>query len=162
MFYTLFLILVLYNLLLYSIFRSGIYDYIRLSKRSKTYIKKHRKGFKNYWLYTEIHRQNSLDKIYYLNIVFLCYTVLFSVITVTLGYVEALQPFLLIASVGLLIIQIPSITVATVYSYRKEFGRSFVLWEKRKYSGGFCSSLIDMLSWIVTAFLIYLTYSLIQ
>ena len=44
MFYFYGIVIVLYNLLLYAIFRNGIYDYLRLSKMSKSNIKKNRKG----------------------------------------------------------------------------------------------------------------------
>jgi len=161
LFYTLQLILVLYNALLYAIFRGGIYDYIRLSNRSKTYIKKHRKGVKNYWFYTEINKLNSLGKLYYLNIIFLCYTVLFSAVTITLGYINAVQHFLLIASIGLLFIQIPATTTASIYYSRMEFGKSFVLFARNKETKRLHSSLIDILAWILTAFLIYLSYTAI-
>lgn len=46
MFYLFNFFFVLYSLFLYTWFRCGIYDYLRVSGRSKTYIHKNRKGMK--------------------------------------------------------------------------------------------------------------------
>lgn len=149
----------LYNLLLYALFRSGIYDHLRLTKMSKTYIRKNRKGLKNYWLYSEIHRQHPLGALYYLNVLFLTVTVFFTLFTLLLGYVKALQPIILICAVIVCLVEIPSMGFAAVSNCRAEYGKPFVLWGKRKYSNGYFSSLFDMLAWLFTAILIFACYS---
>ena len=159
MFYILNLILVLYNIILYMFFREGIYDFLRLSKVSKTYIKKNRHGVGNYWLFSAIHKQHSLGILYYLNIVYLSYTLFFSIATLALGYIKLLQPVLFIGSIVLLLIQIPCTVSSSVHICRMEFGNPFVLLTRDNQTKKLRSSLLDALSWILTALLIYLAYT---
>lgn len=161
MFYFLHIVIVLYNLLLYSIFRGGIYDYLRLSKMSKTNIRKNRKGLKNYWIYQSIHEQHSLGILYGLNILFLTSTIVYSVLVITLGFIKTLQPILFVLSVLLCIVEIPTMALASIYDCKAEFGRSFVLLTKRKESNGYYSSLLIMFPWWVTAVLICVSYGLL-
>lgn len=158
MFYFFMIVIALYNLLLYAIFRSGIYSYLRLSKMSKTYIKKNRKGFINYWLYHSINKQNSLGILYVLNLVFFIATAAFLLFTIILGYIRVLQPILLVFSILLCIIEIPCVIIASIYSNSEDYGKPFVFLAKRKHMRGYTSSLIDWLSWLMTAFLIYLSF----
>lgn len=158
MFYFFNIVIVFYNLLLYTIFRGGIYDYLRLCKMSKNNIKKSRKGLKNYWLYLSIHKQTSLGILYYINIVFLISTIAFSIFTIALGFIKMLQPIVLVFSIAICVIEIPSTMLASIYNYRAEFGKPFVLLARRKYTNKLCSSLIDLFSWGITAFLIYISY----
>ncbi len=158
MFYFCNIIIAFYNLLLYGIFRSGIYDYLRLSKMSKSNIRKHRKGFKNYWLYYSINQQRSLGILYGLNYIFLVATVIFTIFAVSLGFIKALQPILLFLSVILCIIEIPSSITASIHSDNAEYGKPFVLLVKRKDTRGYHSSLFGMCSWIITAIFICFSY----
>ena len=158
MFYFYCIVIVLYNLLLYSIFRSGIYDYLRFSKMSKSNIKKNRKGFKNYWLYRMINKQTPLGILYSLNYVFLISTAIFTVLAITIGFIKMFRPIVFVCSILLCLIEIPSIILASIYSNKTEYGKAFVFLAKRRYMGGYSSSLIDMFSWVVTAFFIYLAY----
>lgn len=158
MFYFFGIVIVFYNLLLYAIFREGIYSYLRLSKMRKTNIKRNRNGLKNYWLYQSVNRQTPLGKLYYINIVFLIFTAVFSIFTLALGFIRNLQSIVLILSISVCIVEIPATVLASVYSCQAEFGKPFVLIARRKDTGKFYSSLIDMFSWCVTAFLIYNSY----
>ena len=158
MFYFFMIVIAFYNLLLYAIFRSGIYSYLRLSKMSKTYIKKNRKGFINYWLYYSINKQNSLGILYGLNLTFFIATVAFIIFTITVGYIRALQPILIAFSIVLCVIEIPCMIIASIHSNNEDYGKPFVFLAKRKHIGGYASSLIEWLSWAMTAFLIYLSF----
>lgn len=158
MFYFYGIVIGLYNFLLYAIFRSGIYDYLRLSKISKSNIKKNRKGFKNYWFYQSINKQTPLGILYILNYIFLTFSVIFIILAVTMGFIKALQPVLFHLSIILCIIEIPSTIIATICSNNAEYGRPFVWFAKRKHMKGFYSSLIDMFSWSVTVLLICLSF----
>ena len=158
MFYFLNIVIVLYNLLLYAIFRSGIYDYLRLSKMSKTNIKQSCRGFKNYWLYQASNIKTPLGILYNLNCIFLVSTTTFSVLALLLGYIKAVQPILFTLSILLCIVEIPTTGLASAYSTKAEFGKRFVFLAKRKDTGKFCSSVVDMFSWCITALLIYLSY----
>lgn len=158
MFYFYGIVIVLYNLVLYAIFRNGIYDYLRLSKMSKSNIKKNRKGLKDYWLYRSINKQTPLGILYTLNYIFLISTVVFTILVVATGFIKMLQPVLLVISILLCIIEIPSTILASIYTNKMEYGRAFVFLAKGKYMRGYRSSIIDMLSWGITAFLIFLSY----
>lgn len=152
------IVIAFYNLLLYAGFRGGVYSYLRLSKMSRSNIKKSRKGFINYWLYHSIHRQRSLGILYGLNLTFLIATVAFMLFAMTLGYIGVLQPILLAFSAVLCLIEVPSVIIASIHSTREEHGAPFVLLAKRKHSRGYDCTLIECLSWAMTAFLICLSY----
>lgn len=158
MFYFFMIVIAFYNLLLYAIFRSGIYSYLRLSKMSKTYIKKNRKGFINYWLYHSINKQNSLGVLYGLNLTFLIATITFMIFAITLGYIKVMQPILFALSIVLCIIEIPCAIIASIHSNNEDYGKPFVFLAKRKHIRGYTSSLIDWLSWSITAIFIYLSF----
>ena len=158
MFYFFMIVIAFYNLLLYAIFRGGIYSYLRLSKMSQSSIKKNRKGLINYWLYHSINKQNSLGILYGLNLIFLVSTLTFMLFAITLGFIEALHPVLFTFSVVLCIIEMPCVIIASVYSNREDYGKPFVFLAKRKHMRGYTSSLIEWLSWLMTAFLIYLSF----
>ena len=125
---------------------------------SKTYIKKNRKGFINYWLYYSINKQNSLGILYGLNLIFLIATFTFMVFVITLGFIEALQSILIVFSIVLCIIEIPCVIIASIHSNIEDYGKPFIFLAKRKHMGGYTSSLIDWLSWLMTAFLVYLSF----
>ena len=65
--YFLNLILILILGLSYLMSRGAIDSWIRLRGRSKTFIRKHKKGIKNYWLYEELHKELNLGVMYHLN-----------------------------------------------------------------------------------------------
>ena len=158
MFYFYCIVIVLYNLLLYSFFRSGIYDYLRLSKMSKSNIKKNRKGLKDYWLYQSINKHTPLGILYSLNYIFLISTVVFTILVIATGFIKMFQPFLVVIAIILCLVEIPSSIIASIYSNKMEYGRAFVFLAKRKYMRGYSSSIIDMFSWGITAFFVFLLY----
>jgi hypothetical protein len=125
---------------------------------SKSNIKKSSKGFINYWLYHSINKQTSLGILYGLNFIFLITTVAFTLLAFIFGHIETLKPMLFTFSIVLCIIQIPSVVISSIYNNRDEYGKPFVFVAKRKHFIGYTSSLIDWLSWGVTAFLIYLSF----
>ena len=158
MFYFFMIVIAFYNLLLYAIFRSGIYSYLRLSKMSNSNIKKNRKGFINYWLYHSINKQQSLGILYGLNLIFFIATITFMLFTISIGYIWVLQPILLTFSIALCVIEIPCMIIASIQSNNEAYGKPFVFLAKRKHVRGYTSSLIEWLSWVMTAFLIYLSF----
>lgn len=152
------ILIAFYNFYLYAIFRSGIYSYLRLSKMSKTYIRKNRKGFINYWFYHAINEQNPLGILYGLNLTFFIATATFMLFSILLGYIKALQPILFVFSIVLCVIEIPCMIISSIHSDREEYGKPFVLFAKRKYYGGYTSSLFTWFSWEITALFIYLSF----
>ena len=65
---------------IYISFRVSITSYLRVSKNSKTYIKKSKKGFLNYWIYKQINNDIQLGNIFHLNISLLILTLLYVVL----------------------------------------------------------------------------------
>lgn len=161
MFYFLQIVIVLYNLLLYALFRGGIYHYLRLSKMSKTNIRKNQKDFADYWLYRSIHRQHPMGALYALNLVYLIATISCSVIVLAIGFIDTLQTFVWILSLVLCLIEIPAMAITSVYDCKAEFGQPFVLLRKRKESNGYYCSLLDMFAWCVTAILVCFSFGLL-
>ncbi len=158
MFYLFQIIIVLYNFLCYAFFRVGINDYLKLSKMSKTNIRKSKKGFENFWFYKTINEKKPLGILYYLNIIFLIVILVYSVPVVAFGYIKVFQSIFLILSIVVCIIEIPTSIIAAVYSSQEEFGKPFVLFARSKYTKRNVSSLFSILAWCPTALFIYLSY----
>lgn len=148
----------LYGLLLYANLRSGIYTHLRLRKISKTSIRKNQKGFRNYWFYQNIQKNYGLGLAYGLNVAYLL-TWLLHLAMALLGLILPwLQlPVLLCASL-LCLIELPAVFWAAGNEYRAEFGSSFILLARKKETGKFCSSLIDLFAWCFSAFVLYISY----
>lgn len=158
MFYFLYVVIVLYNLVLYANFRSGIYDYLRLCEMSKSNIRKNRKGFINYWLYQSIHQIHPLGFLYYLNCLYLIFTCAFTILVLALGFINMLQPVFFILSVILCMIEIPATVLASIYDCKQQYQKPFVLFRRTTKRGYYYSSLFDMFSWCITALLICFAY----
>ena len=159
MFYFYALILVVYNLFMYAFFRSGIYDFLRLSKVSKTYIRKNRKGIKNSWLYSQINQEHSLGIIYYLNSVFLSLVLIFSVISIFFGYLEVFRIPIIVIAVLLCLVEIPTTVWSSKIDALVYYGRPFVLLAKCRDSDSkrYYSSVSYIFSWILPVlFVIFL------
>lgn len=161
MFYFLQIIIVFYNFFLYAIFRGGIYHYLRLSKMSKTNIRKSQKGFANYWFYQSIRRQLPMGILYSVNLIFLIATIFGSIMILATGFIKPLQPLVWGISLFLCSIEIPAMVITSVYDCKAEFGQPFVFLCKRKESNGYYCSLLDMLSWCVTAILVCFSFGLL-
>lgn len=157
MLYTMCIVIVVYNLLLF-LFRCGANDYFILCKMSKSYIRKKKKGFRNFWFYEAIHKERPLGILYPMNALYLLSTAVFSVLALGLGYVKGLQPVLFVLSVLLCAVQIPASILASVYSTMEEFGRLFVLLAVGRYSKKPQSSLRDLVLCFGAAYLVYLLY----
>lgn len=69
----------------YLLSRGTIDSWLRLRGRSKTYIRKHKKGVKNYWLYEELHKELNLGVMYHLNKWFVIIYPITFVLMLTLG-----------------------------------------------------------------------------
>lgn len=157
MFYSMQIIFLLYSLLLYANFRSGIYHHLRLRKISKTAIRKKQKGFCNYWFYRDIHKNYGLGFAYGLNIAY-SLTWLFQLSVVLLTFVFSdLKWMLFVCSCFLCLMEIPAVIFSSVNEYRAEFGSGFVLLAKTKETGKIRSSFVDIFAWAFSAFLIYLS-----
>lgn len=143
----------LFTIFIYFWFRSGIYEYLRLSKMSKTYIRKNRKGVINYWFYTQIHKQRPLGYLYHLNAIFLILILLhlfFTIVFEIFGFGKLVVLFL---TVVLCIVELPATIASARYDALAEYGVSFVLLAKRKENVGYYSSITDYLLFAISVFL---------
>ena len=80
------------------------------------------------------------------------------VFAITLGFIETLQSILIVFSIVLCIIEIPCVIIASIYSNIEDYGKPFIFLAKIKHLRGYTSSLIDWLSWLMTVFLVYLSF----
>lgn len=127
------LVFLFLSLLSYLSFRCGVLSYCYYHKMSKPFIRKHRKGAKNYWLYTELHQHRGLGCFYALNYLFIVALSAFAVVSI-FSWIPWMQIPVALVGIVLCLIQIPSIFVTIIYSNRESFGQAFVFF---KVSRGF-------------------------
>lgn len=158
MFFIMIIIFLLYSLLLYANFRSGIYDHLRLRKISKTAIRKKQEGVHNYWLYLDIHKSYGLGFAYGLNIAYLLIWIVHLVVMLLSVVLPSMKQMVLICACVHCLVEIPAVIFASVNENRLEFGTAFVLLAKAKETGKLRSSFVDLFAWMLSGFLIYLSY----
>lgn len=139
-FYTCNLILSFFALLICFMFRFGVDDYLRYTKNSKTYIRKSKKGFVNFWFYKRMHSEKRMGYVFYLNILLLGLTPAYVLLAVSCGWIEIMQIPVSILSIALCIVQVPSIIFSNIYLSLEAYGVKLVLLKKFS-SRGFYSSL---------------------
>lgn len=158
MFHFLQIIFSLYSLLLYTVFRCGIYSHLRLRKISKTAIRKNQKGFRNYWLYRDIQKKYGLGSIYCLHMAYFWGWILHLAmmpLSIAFSWMK-LSLFMCSCILGLL--EIPAVIFASINENRAECGTGFVLLARNKETGKYHSSLIDLFAWVCSAVLVYFSY----
>ncbi len=115
------------NIWLYFSFKSSIDIYLRLKKNSKTYIKKNTKGFRNYWFYEKIHKEQSLGFWYYINIVYLFAVLIVTFVVITIGYLEFMEIPVAVLVTLLAVIESVAIGFSTICNNIQDYGTPFVL-----------------------------------
>lgn len=124
----------------YISFRFSVDAYLRVKKNSKSFIKKNKKGFVNYWTYKRIHNEIGLGRIYYLNIILLTLTLLYLFTSTCMGWVQLFSLPISICNFLLCIVQIPAIIFSDIYWNLENYGKRFVFLAKNKSGRGFHSS----------------------
>jgi len=158
-FYGATILIVLINLFSYFSFRSGIREFLRLKKMSKTNIRKNKKGFKNYWFYQEINKIKPLGWMYYANIIYFFLTLFYTVFALSLGYIKSLQPVFFAISILLCIVQIPTTAASEYYSNLYTFGTPVVLCRRYPDTRRYLSTPLDyVIPWVITGLLIFLSF----
>lgn len=141
---------------IYITFRLGVNSYLRVHKNSKTFIRKNKKGYSNYWLYKKLHAEVGLGYVYTLNLLLLILTVVYVFSVVFLGWAEFFSMPIAICNAALCIAQIPAILFSDVYWNLEHYEKRFVILEKHKSGGGFHSSLYALIEVIaLMAFAVY-------
>ncbi len=160
MFYIMNLILLLLFLIELGFLRNGIHAKLRLSKHSKNYIRKNTKGFLNYWIYKQLNKDHTLGTIYYINTVYLLSLLVFTLVSLCVGFLDFMKIPILCISVVTAIIGMICTAYASIYCSKADYGKSFVLLAKAKNQpkGKMFSSLFEWLFAIVPFFIIYLNF----
>lgn len=125
---------------IYVSFRFGVDSYLRVNKNSKTYIRKSKKGYLNYWTYKKINEDIGLGNIFLLNVFLLILTLLYSFLSICLGWVDFLSMPIALCNVILCICQIPAIIFSDTYWNLECYKKKFVILTKSKSGRGFHSS----------------------
>ncbi len=160
MFYTMNLILSLLFLIELGFLRSGIYAKLRLSKHSKSYIRKNTKGFLNYWTYKQINKEHPLGAIYYINIIYMLSFLIFTLVALCVGFLDYMKIPILCISVVTAVIGMVCTIYASIYCSRADYEKKLVLLAKAKNQskGKLFSSLFEWLLALAPFFVIYLNF----
>ncbi len=151
---------VIISIFLYISFRFGIEHYLRYTKNSKTFIRKNKQGFLNHWLYLKM--RSELKLFYKLNAVLLPLTLVFAILTISLGWLSFMQLPIAILSALLCVVQIPSVMLSEKYDNLWYHGKAFVWFKRNPAGGGWDSSLFHIGGMLgIVAFVIYNIYSAI-
>ena len=141
---------------IYISFRISITSYLRVNKNSKTYIKKSKKGFLNYWTYKKINDDVQLGYIFYLNISMLVLTLVYVFLSGCFGWAKILYLPIAICNMLLCIVQIPAIIFSDVYWNLENYNKKFVVFERNKGYRGFHSSFYTIIGILgILSFAIY-------
>jgi len=144
-FYIYNIICAIFAIFIYMAFRFGVDSYLRVNKNSKTFIKKNKKGYANYWLYKKIHLEIDLGLIYPLNIVLIVVTLLYFILAIGFGWLENF--FLTIALCNLILcaIQIPAIIFSDIYQNLECKKNAFIVFRIDKETKKVESSFVTVL-----------------
>jgi hypothetical protein len=118
----------------------SIHSYLRINRNSKTYIRKSKKGFLNYWIYKKINDDVRLGYIFYLNISLLILTLLYVFFSVCFGWIKILSLPIAICNALLCAAQIPAIIFSDVYWNLEYYKKKFVILAKKKGGQGWFHS----------------------
>ena len=160
-FYVCNIICAMVALYIYISFRISITSYLRINKNSKTYIKKSKKGFLNYWIYKQINDDVQLGYIFYLNISVLVLTLVYVFLSVCFGWIKILNLPIAICNAILCVAQVPAIIFSDMYWNLEHYKKKFVILAKDiTYNDGkwhgFHSSLYAIIGILgILAFAIY-------
>ncbi len=145
-----------FALFVYISFRFSVDSYLRVNKNSKTFIKKSKKGFLNYWIYKKINDEIGLNYVFCLNIILLILTALYFCVTICLGWIKFLYMPIAICNAVLCAVQITAIFFSDIYWNLEYYKKKFVVLKKGESGRGFHSSFYAIIEVIgLLAFAIY-------
>ena len=116
-------------------FRDGMTAYFRVNRMSKTKIRKSTKGWKNFWLYEQMHHELDFDGIYRMNALFLLIALLTLALHLCLGWWRGVRLPLAILFSACMSVYCPMGCFATVQHNLLMHRQPFVLWQRRKDGG---------------------------
>ncbi len=134
----------IFALYIYITFRFGVNSYLRVNKNSKTFIRKNKKGFANYWIYKKIHEEINLGYIYYLNLLLLVLTAMYSIVAISFGWAGLMRIPIAILNLILCCVQVPSMIFSNIYDNYECYGQPFIVLRKNRAGRGFESSIFNI------------------
>ena len=150
-FFLLNLILLLFCSFIYLHFRISVHAYCRMSKMSKTYIRKNQKGASNYWLYSQIHKQNDLGVLYYLNLIYLFFLIAF-IVVFALSWISFMRIPVMVVGLLLGVATIPVFITSLYYTNIEYFGKAFVVFKVYRGYNGKSRRFSTMFDWLFCIF----------
>lgn len=142
------IIVLLCCIFIYFHFRSGVDAYCRISKMSKTYIRKNTKGASNFWFYSQIHKQENLGILYYLNLIYLFLLTIF-LVAFSLSWVSFLKIPVIIMGLLLSTVAIPIFAISLYYTNICDVGKAFFVF---RYFNGYNEKrrgISTMFDWLI-------------
>lgn len=144
-------------LFIYVSFRMGIGSYLRYKKNSKTFIRKNKNGFLNYWTYKKLHKEINLGYVYYLNLILVILTPIYFLVAISFGWSDLMRLPIGILNLVLICPQAISMVFSEIYHNYEYHKRPFVILAKNNGARGFKSSLFNYGCILATvAFAIYI------
>ena len=141
------LILLVFGLFTYTHFRCGVHAYCRISKMSKSYIRKNTKGASNFWLYTQLHKHNDLGVLYYLNLIYLFFLIAF-LIAFPFSWISVLRIPIMIIGILLGMASIPVFIKSLIYTNIEDVGQAFVFFKIFKGFNGKSRRFATVFDWL--------------
>ena len=141
------LILLLFGFFTYFHFRTSVYAYCRISKMSKSYIRKNIKGALNYWLYLQLHKKEDLGVLYYFNLIYLFSLTAFS-IAFLFSWVSFFTIPVIVLGVILGVATIPVYFVSLIYTNMDYVGKPFVVFRVIRGCNGKSRIYITIFDWL--------------
>ena len=141
------LILLIFGLFTYTHFRYGVYAYCRISKMSKSYIRKNTKGASNFWLYTQLQKQNNLGALYYLNLIYLVCLIAF-IIAFALSWISLLRIPIIFIGILLGVVTAPVFGASLIYTNIEAVGQPFVIFKVFKGYNGKSRQFATVFDWL--------------
>lgn len=141
-------------------FRFGVDDYLHYTKNSKSFIRKHKKGFLNFWTYREIHKEINMGYVYYLNLALLILSPLCFVVSISLGWARVMQIPIAVLNSLLCCVWVPSAIFAHIYDNLQEHGQPLILLRSRRRLRGLDSSILTLLGLVMLVALNVYSYVL--
>lgn len=115
----------------YVLFRASVRNWLMISKRmSKSKIKKSTIGKRNYWWYEQIHRENDIGGIYYLNRIFTVLYPLTFIFTLLTGLIRVMSIPICIMSIVTYLLMVIMCIFSKVQNNIENHGRVIVLYAR--------------------------------
>lgn len=148
MFYIFHIVFLLFYAFMYAVFRDGLRAAHKISQKAKF------KGAKNFWWFEGVRESKKLGKSYYVNKLFTIFYLFAAAAVLALGLFDFAKVFVALLMVILGVALIPMNFYAWIHNNKKEYGRAFILLQKRNDGTNKYYSSIVEIGWSVFPLLI--------